>query len=99
METVTLNLSNGQKIENLTVNGNCLISDADVSDTLLTDILLSSVTVGDVTYENVTLARKWVDEGKTWLALRQKTDEEIRTENTKSTLEYIAMMSDVDLEV
>ena len=96
---ITLILADGQKIENLEVNGNCLLSEAEVPDELLTDILLSQVTVNETTYENVTLVRKWENEGKYWLALRQKTADEVREEKMKSMVEYIAMMSDVEVEV
>ena len=96
---ITLILADGQKIENLEVNGNCLLSEVEVPDELLTDILLSQVTVNETTYENVTLVRKWENEGKYWLALRQKTADEVREEKMKSMVEYIAMMSDVEVEV
>lgn len=96
---ITLILADGLKIENLEVNGNCLLSETEIPDELLTDILLLTVTVGETTYENVTLARKWEDGGKYWLALRQKTADEVREEKMKSMVEYIAMMSDVEVEV
>lgn len=95
---ITLKLLNGETIENLEVNGNCLISEVDIPDEKLTDVLLSKITVNDVIYENITLVLKWIDDGKYWLALRQKTDMEIKEAEINSKLEYIAMMSNVDME-
>lgn len=91
-------LSNGTKIKNLEVNGNCLISESNIKDELLADDMLSDIIISGVTYKNVTLVRKWVQDDKIWLALRQKTDDEIWKEQYKSNLDYIAMMADVDLE-
>lgn len=91
-------LSDGTKIENLEVNGNCLISESNIKDELLTDSMLSDIIISGATYKNVTLVRKWIQDDKTWLALRQKTDDEIWKEQYKSNLDYIAMMADVDLE-
>ena len=77
---VNIILSDGTEIKNLTVNGTCLISDIDVSDELLTDEKLQTITINDVVYKNITLARKWIDENKTWIALREKTQIELDKE-------------------
>ena len=84
---ITLKLLNGETIENLEVNGNCLISEVDIPDEKLTDVLLSKITVNDVIYENITLVSKWIDDGKYWLALRQKTDMEIKEAEINSKLD------------
>ena len=77
---VNIILSDGTEIKNLTVNGTCLISDVDVADELLTDEKLQTITINDVVYKNITLARKWIDENKTWIALREKTQSELDKE-------------------
>ena len=77
---VNIILSDGTEIKNLTVNGTCLISDVDVADELLTDEKLKTITINDVVYKNITLARKWIDENKTWIALRKKTQSELDKE-------------------
>ena len=77
---VNIILSDGTEIKNLTVNGTCLISDIDVADELLTDEKLQTITINDVVYKNITLARKWIDEDKTWIALREKTQNELDKE-------------------
>lgn len=78
---VNIILSDGRtEIKNLTVNGTCLISDIDVADELLTDEKLHTITINEVEYKNITLARKWIDENKTWIALREKTQSELDKE-------------------
>jgi hypothetical protein len=77
---VNIILSDGTEIKNLTVNGTCLISDIDVADELLTDEKLQTITINEVEYKNITLARKWIDEDKTWIALREKTQSELDKE-------------------
>lgn len=77
---VNIILSDGTEIKNLTVNGTCLISDTDVADELLTDEKLQTITINEVEYKNITLARKWIDEDKTWIALREKTQSELDKE-------------------
>ena len=78
---VNIILSDGRtEIKNLTVNGTCLISDVDVADELLTDEKLQTITINNVEYKNITLARKWIDEDKIWIALREKTQSELDKE-------------------
>ena len=77
---VNIILSDGTEIKNLTVNGTCLISDVDVADELLTDEKLQTITINEAEYKNITLARKWIDEDKTWIALREKTQSELDKE-------------------
>ena len=77
---VNIILSDGTEVKNLTVNVTCLISDVDVADELLTDEKLQTITINNVEYKNITLARKWIDENKTWIALREKTQSELDKE-------------------
>lgn len=95
---INIELSDGSVIQDLEVNGNCLISENNIKNELLTDDMLSEIVIDGVTYKNITLVRKWVQDDKTWLAFRQKTEDEIWKEQCKSNLDYIAMMSNVDLE-
>lgn len=95
---INIELSNGSVIQDIEVNGNCLISENDIKDELLTDDMLSEIVIDGITYKNVTLVRKWTQDNKVWLALRQKSEDEIWKEQYKSNLDYIAMMSNVDLE-
>lgn len=95
---INIELSDGSVIQHLEVNGNCLISENNIKNELLTDDMLSEIVINGVTYKNVTLVGKWVQDNKIWLAFRQKSEDEIWKEQCKSNLDYIAMMSNVDLE-
>lgn len=95
---INIELSDGTVIQDLEINGNCFISENNIKNELLTDGMLSKIMIDGVTYKNITLVRKWVQDNKTWLALRQKSEDEIWKEQYKSNLDYIAMMSNVDLE-
>lgn len=95
---INIELSDGSVIQNLEINGNCLISENNIKNELLTDDMLSEIVIDGVTYKNVTLVGKWVQDNKIWLAFRQKSEDEIWKEQCKSNLDYIAMMSNVDLE-
>lgn len=95
---INIELSDGSVIQNIEINGNCLISENNIKNELLTDDMLNEIVINGVTYKNVTLVRKWVQDNKVWLALRQKSEDEIWKEQCKSNLDYIAMMSNVDLE-
>lgn len=95
---INIGLSNGSVIQDLEVNGNCLISENNIKNELLTDDMLSEIVIDGVKYKNITLVRKWLQDNKVWLAFRQKSEDEIWKEQCKSNLDYIAMMSNVDLE-
>lgn len=95
---INIGLSDGSVIQDLEVNGNCLISENNIKNELLTDDMLSEIVIDGVKYKNITLVRKWLQDNKVWLAFRQKSEDEIWKEQCKSNLDYIAMMSNVDLE-
>lgn len=95
---IDLILSDGSVLNNLEINGNCLISDSDINEEKLTNEMLSTIKVNDVVYENIILVRKWKDGDKTWIALRQKTNDEIWKEEFMANMDYISMMSGIDIE-
>lgn len=97
---IDIYLQDGSILENLEVNGNCLVSKENIDDSKLTDEMLSKIIINEQEFKNITLVRKWVDnDGKIWIALRQKTDDEVWKEKYGSNIDYIAMMTDVDIEV
>ena len=96
--SIDLILSDGSILSNLEVNGNCLVSENDIPDEQLTNEMLANIKVNDVEYENVVLVSKWKDENKTWLAFRQKTDDEIWKEEYMANIDYISMTAGIQLE-
>ena len=95
---INLILSDGSVLNNLEVNGNCLISENDIPDEQITNEMLANIKVNDIEYKNVVLVRKWKDDNKTWLALRQKTDDEIWKETYMANIDYISMMAGIELD-
>lgn len=79
----TITLSDGKKLENLTLNGNNFISDMVIDDSFFKDNL-DRVEISDgektTAYEDMFLASNRVDGGKSWIVLLEKTDEMKRQE-------------------
>jgi len=84
-----LTLEDGSVLDGLELNGNCYISDENVSETLFIDNL-GTVEVFDgentKVHQDMVLARLWVDSGKTWIALGDKTEAEKYTERLEATI-------------
>ena len=84
-----LTLEDGSVLDGLELNGNCYISDENVSETLFIDNL-GTVEVFDgentKVHQDMVLARLWVDSGKTWIALREKSEQEKHTEQMDATI-------------
>ena len=82
----TITLSNGTKLDNLTLNGNNFISDKIIEDAVF-DENLKRVEISDgentTTYEDMFLASNRVDGGKSWIVLLEKTDEMKRQEQNE----------------
>ena len=104
-----ITLADGTKISRLGMNGDNYISETKVDESVFRNNL-STMVVSDgeteIEYHYVELIQQmeWAD-GTWYLAFREKTDAELREERQKeenekmqSNIEYIAMMTDVDLE-
>ena len=91
-------LSDGNIIDNLTLNGNNYISNNVLSDDIFTDGL-SIVTVidGDISteYKNMKLIQNIVLDNKSWFILAEKTEEEILKERLKSTEDALMILMDL----
>lgn len=98
MESISIKLSNGKLLNNLYMNGNCLYSENEIDNDLLTDDLLQEIEINGVVYHDITLVRKWEQDGYYYIALRQKTEDELWKEQYVANLEYLAMMADIDME-
>lgn len=98
-ETQEIKLVDGTSLTNLLSNGNCFVSNteitADLSDTNLTTIVISgndSISGWkNGTYNNVTLVRKWEDSGKYWLAFKIYSEQELKTKKLQSTIDDLTI--------
>lgn len=106
---LTLILADGTKLENLTQNGNNYVSPTEIDEGVFEDNLTTLTIVDEDTSEEETLSNlEFVQmvhyenfHGNTgyYFVLREKSDAEIREETIDAKIDYIAMMSDIDLEV
>lgn len=93
-------LADGTVIDNLRLNGNNYISEKELSaDMFLGN--LGTVTINDgekdVVYENMTLVQLAKYDDEYWFILRTMTKKELQEIKNRSDIDYIAMMTDVEL--
>lgn len=79
----TIKLSDGKKIENLDLNGNNYIAQEKVEDSVFFGNL-DTVTISDgdteTIYHDMVLLSNIVRDGKSWIVLGQKTEQQKREE-------------------
>lgn len=95
-----ITLADGTVIENLRLNGNNYISDKALSaDTFLGN--LGTVTINDgekdTVYENMSLVQLAKYDDEYWFILRTMTKKELQEIKNRSDIDYIAMMTDIEL--
>lgn len=105
-KTYSITLSNGIIINNLRINGNIFITDEYI-DLQYFEKTFPKITVdtpnieGDeyemAIYENAYLYLVSNMEKETWFALATKTQEELQRTKLRSDVDYIAMMTDIEL--
>lgn len=98
--TYTVTLADGTKLSNLTINGNNFISKAAIERTVFNDNC-SPIIISDGENEEIHPAMSLIHltemEREVWFALRDITDSELESIKTRSDIEYIALMCDIDL--
>ena len=101
-EIFTIELSNGAEIENLELNGNNFISDTEIAaemfDGGLSEVRIIGNKGTNYTISHAKLIQIMELDGKWWFILAEMTAEELQFEKQRSDIDYIAMMTDVDLE-
>lgn len=96
----SITLADGTVLDNLRLNGNNYISKEPIDKQGL-DNNCYSVTISDgeteVTYENMECVQVTQMGDEYWFILRQLSSEELAAIKTRSDIEYIALMCDVDI--
>lgn len=102
METYTISFADGTIIDNLRLNGNNFISGTELTEAVFAGNL-RHVTITDSDgiaeeYTNMELVqlRQYGDEW--WFILREKSTQQMSDERVRADIDYIAMMTDVELE-
>lgn len=97
----TVTLDDGTAIGGLTLSGNNFISDTELT-TEMFDGKLSKITAtdGDSTLEwnNAELVQITHPDSRWWFVLRELSPEELFRATTKAKLDYLALVTDTDLE-
>lgn len=101
-ETIySITLANGEVLEGLKLNGNNFISKKPVTEEMFEDNL-SHVTIADNNgyleeHTNMTLVQVSIVGNEYWFIIRDITEEELAAIKARADLEYIAMMTGVEL--
>lgn len=97
----TVTLDDGTAIGGLTLSGNNFISDTELTPEMF-DGKLSKITAtdGDSTLEwnNAELVQITHPDSRWWFVLREFSPEELFRATTKAKLDYLALVTDTDLE-
>ena len=100
----TIKLSDGTELKDLTMNGNNYVSGNMVDESVFADNCTPMIITGDDGSEEILehgvfeQQMEWPD-GTWYLTFREKTPDEIRADRMQSQIDYIAMISDIDVEV
>lgn len=98
MENITIALSNGTTLTDLEMNGNNYITRQQISEETFQDGL-SPVMIGEEEHPEMVLVQvQEHEDGRFWFILRDATPEEIFNAKVRSDIEYLAMMTEVELE-
>lgn len=96
-------LADGTEIKNLTRNGDNFISDTKVDESLFAgNPTTLTITDGeDVTIEmnNAELIQQIEYQGKYWLCFRELSERELKDMALESQIQYLAMMTEVDIDI
>ena len=95
-------LADGTEIKNLTKNGDNYISDKKIDENLFRGNL-STLTITDgeetITMENAELIQQIEFDGKFWICFRELSERELKDIDMEAKIEYLAMMTDVDIDI
>lgn len=100
-----ITLADGTRLENLRLNGNNFISDtqitADIFNGNLSKVVIEGIENGKEViqeYEHMELVQIVHYEDGYYFVLRELSQDELDKIKTQADIEYLAMMSDIDLE-
>jgi len=95
-----ITLADGTVIDNLRLNGNNYISDKELTaDMFLGNLAKVIVNDGerDTVYENMELVQIVKYDEEYWFVLRTMTKRELQDLKNRADIDYLAMMSDIEL--
>ena len=97
MENITIALSNGTELTGLELNGNNYISPEKLTEETFTDGLSPVVINGEVHDQMALVQCIQHEDGRSWFILRDVIAEEAAQAKLRSDIDFIALMSDIEL--
>ncbi|MBQ6318185.1 MAG: hypothetical protein IJI23_00145 [Lachnospiraceae bacterium] len=100
MEKLTMTLSDGTKLKNLTKNGSNFVSSTKITEEDFAGKLRTVTVSGgesEEVMENCELVQITKVDKEYWFVLSQLTSEELERKQMKANIDYIAAMTDVEL--
>lgn len=97
----TITLSDGTTLENLKLNGDNFISKVKVDAALFVgncSPLIISDGENEEIHEHAELVQITEYDGEYWIVFRDISEQEIRDAKVRADIDYMAMMTNVDLE-
>lgn len=99
-KTYTITLADGTVLAGLRLNGNNFISETAVDAAVFTGncspVIISDGTTEE-THQNMELVQVVETSGEYWFVLRDLTEKELADIKTRADIEYLAMMTNVEL--
>ena len=96
----SVTLADGSTIDNLTLNGNNYVSKTKIDKSIF-DGNCHSVTISDgeneTVHENMECVQVTQMGAEYWFVLRELSESELKEAKIQASIEYIAMMCDVEL--
>lgn len=99
-KTWKIEMANGTVIDGLERNGTCFIcaSEPTVLDSGLSTVVASAEGEADIVWHNAEVVRCSSVDGRFWFTFRELSDSELWRLRIEAQTQYLAMMTDVDLE-
>lgn len=98
----TIILHDGTQIRNLRLNGNNYISSEEIRESMFENNMADVTIVDEETgvsevHGQMALVQITETNGYYWFVIRDVSEEELRQAKVRADIDYIAMMTDVDL--
>ena len=96
----SIKLANGLVLKNLTLNGNNYISKEEVKASIFSrncSPVIINDGIMDEVHEHMELIHINFVNGEYWIALRDISESELTIKKKRADIDYIAMMTDVDI--
>ena len=97
MEEIKITLSNGTVLDNLGLNGNNYITQEEITEETFADGL-APVIINDEEHPQMELVQIQEHDDGRWFILRDVSAAEIADAKLRADIEYLAMMSDIELD-